>query len=192
MFVWANNLCKIRRISGTLFKVNCCGSWCGYYSRGEGKELFDALQSFVFDKVSNFNRFLKHSWNILNCNWLFKKDFEIITYRCLKIAQCFLGWNGCYPFCILMFSTLKIDPVTCGICHNFHRSLVSLMKCYSRSPVFMTTHEKSYANALIFCLRGEYDDTWSGGFFFTLLLTKKMDQLSSFAHVSTDAALMCW
>ena len=33
-----------------------------------------------------------------------------------------LSWNGCYPFCILMFSTLKIDPVavTCGICHNFH------------------------------------------------------------------------
>ena len=53
----------------------------------------------------------------------------------------------------------------------------------------MTTHEKSYANAAdLFAVVGEYDE-WRGFFFTPLLTKKKMDQLSSFAHVSTDCSL---
>ena len=74
---------------------------------------------------------------------------------------------------------------------NLPQFSCSLMKCYSRSPVFMTTHEKSYANVTGWSeVRGMW---WYMEDFF-LCSPKKMDQLSSFAHVSLQQrhSLQAW
>ena len=110
---------------------------------------------------------------------------------CLKIAtQCFLSRgtdvihsaSSCFPPWKSTPSLSRAEFATI--------SIVSLMKCYSRSPVFMTTHEKSYANAAdLFAVVGEYDE-WRG--FFLLRCSPKKKNGSTFIFCTRVYRLQPW